>query len=565
VRLVPLTSTPIAEIKGTRYAKLYRARGLAYETLGAFEQARADLEAALEVARGDSDQPSEWQALVDLGKLWASRDYSQTGGYFQHALELARLLSNPTTLAHSLNRVGNWYTNVERTLDALRCHQEALAIFQSLNDRRGLAQTLDLLGLTHLLSGDPVQSAAHYRGSVALFEALDDRQGLASSLAFLAMCGVNYVTDSVVPAAMNVAECQQDAERATKIAREIGWRAGEAFGTVLSSYCLAAQGQCGQALALIQRGLEIAEEIEHRQWMSLAHRNLGALYLDLLALPMARHHFEQALALAKEIGSLYLTQVATSYLISTAVLEQEYVQADALLDAEYHPDLPMQTLAQRGLWRGRAELALAQKEPDLALQITNRLMDSAKNMDGRDTGAIPYLAKLQGEALAALGRWAEAEATLRAALTVTYAQGAIRLLWQLHMALGKVLQSQRRYKEATDAWSHARRIVNEVAATVPDLAMRDNFVRRATALLPQRRVTSLQVASQTYGGLTRREREVAALIVQGRSNREIAEALVLGERTVESHVSSILAKLGFATRAQIAVWAVEIGLARRDG
>jgi non-specific serine/threonine protein kinase len=58
---------------------------------------------------------------------------------------------------------------------------------------------------------------------------------------------------------------------------------------------------------------------------------------------------------------------------------------------------------------------------------------------------------------------------------------------------------------------------------------------------------------------------VAALIAEGRSNREIAEALVLGERTVESHVSSILAKLGFTKRAQIAVWAVEIGLARGDG
>ena len=63
-------------------------------------------------------------------------------------------------------------------------------------------------------------------------------------------------------------------------------------------------------------------------------------------------------------------------------------------------------------------------------------------------------------------------------------------------------------------------------------------------------------------GLTAREREVAALIAEGRSNREIADALVVGERTVETHVSNVLAKLGFTSRAQVAAWAVEHRLTR---
>jgi non-specific serine/threonine protein kinase len=54
--------------------------------------------------------------------------------------------------------------------------------------------------------------------------------------------------------------------------------------------------------------------------------------------------------------------------------------------------------------------------------------------------------------------------------------------------------------------------------------------------------------------LTRREREVARLIAQGLSNREIADALVVTERTVEGHVSNILAKLDFRSRSQIAAW-----------
>jgi DNA-binding NarL/FixJ family response regulator len=66
---------------------------------------------------------------------------------------------------------------------------------------------------------------------------------------------------------------------------------------------------------------------------------------------------------------------------------------------------------------------------------------------------------------------------------------------------------------------------------------------------------------ENYGGLTPREREVAALIGQGRSNRNIAEALVVSVRTVETYVTRILSKLGFDSRVQIATWAVEKGLA----
>ncbi len=60
--------------------------------------------------------------------------------------------------------------------------------------------------------------------------------------------------------------------------------------------------------------------------------------------------------------------------------------------------------------------------------------------------------------------------------------------------------------------------------------------------------------------LSPREEEVAALVARGLSNREIAKLLFIGERTVESHVQSILNKLGFHTRTQIAAWAVAEGL-----
>jgi predicted ATPase/DNA-binding CsgD family transcriptional regulator len=57
--------------------------------------------------------------------------------------------------------------------------------------------------------------------------------------------------------------------------------------------------------------------------------------------------------------------------------------------------------------------------------------------------------------------------------------------------------------------------------------------------------------------LTRRETEIAHLVAQGLSNKEIAATLVIAQRTAEGHIEHILSKLGFTSRAQVAVWVLE--------
>jgi DNA-binding CsgD family transcriptional regulator len=69
------------------------------------------------------------------------------------------------------------------------------------------------------------------------------------------------------------------------------------------------------------------------------------------------------------------------------------------------------------------------------------------------------------------------------------------------------------------------------------------------------------VQAERANPLTPREREVAALVARGLSNRAIAGELVITEATAERHIGNVFAKLGLGSRAQLAIWAHEYGLA----
>jgi DNA-binding CsgD family transcriptional regulator/tetratricopeptide (TPR) repeat protein len=562
--------------------RLYRLRGQAHETLGDFEQARLDYETTLRMARrhvGASAErvsiPSppttdlsardslhgEWQALMDLGYLWAQRDYAQAGTYFQQALELARGMDDPITLAHTLNRLGNWHVNIEQPREALHYHQEALTLFQQAHDSQGIAQTYDLLGMTATLGGDLLQASAYYQQAIALFRELDDRQGLASSLPTLMVLGEGggYESETMVSATTSFAESLHFGELALQTAREIGQRPAEAYALFMLAHYLGPHGEYARALEAAQASLALAEQIEHHEWLTGAHWVSGALYLDLLALPEALASLEQALVLAHEVGSWNWIRIVSGFLAPVYLLQQDLTKAESILTAALEPDAPMQTIGQRLVWAARAELALARSDPGLVLDITERLIASAANLSDEDV--IPRLWKLSAEALAALGRVAEAEAQLRAAQEAASAQGLRPLLWRISITLGRFYQNWRRLEEAEQAFSSARTIIEELAANLPDEDLRQGFLFQATAMLPQKRAhTPDRTAKQAHGGLTAREREVAALISQGKINREIAEELVVSERTVESHVSNIMFKLSVQSRRQIRDWAVEKGL-----
>src|SRR5262245_30104106 len=80
------------------------------------------------------------------------------------------------------------------------------------------------------------------------------------------------------------------------------------------------------------------------------------------------------------------------------------------------------------------------------------------------------------------------------------------------------------------------------------------------AVVARKLTRSLIAPADTAGALTPRERQILALVAQGRSNRDIASTLAISERTARTHVSNVLTKLGLASRTQAALWAVREGL-----
>jgi NarL family two-component system response regulator LiaR len=112
-------------------------------------------------------------------------------------------------------------------------------------------------------------------------------------------------------------------------------------------------------------------------------------------------------------------------------------------------------------------------------------------------------------------------------------------------------------------------LLKDVAAT--DLARAIRGARAGQAQLhpevARRLMQQVTTPRRAEAGaqLTDREREVLRLLAEGRSNKEIARALVVSERTVKGHVSNILGKLGLQDRTQAALFAVRHGLATPTG
>jgi ATP/maltotriose-dependent transcriptional regulator MalT len=197
------------------------------------------------------------------------------------------------------------------------------------------------------------------------------------------------------------------------------------------------------------------------------------------------------------------------------------------------------------------ELAAAFGDRDVADSVYATLLPFADHFESCGSGVVFCYAPISyylGLLAQSLDKPDEARTQLQNAIEFSYRVGAPGIAARAQYALALVIRRE-------DP-KNASELASSAAATAKVLGMLP-LRSRATAL-----VEELMPAATASVPLSRRECEVASLVAQGLSNRRIAEALVVSPRTVESHVQSILTKLDFGSRSQVAAWATANGLAR---
>ena len=541
-------------------AALRRTRGLAHETLGDFAGALADLEAAEAAARAGGDTRDAWQAQLDLGQLWAARDYSRTGAHFAQALALARARDDSAALAASLNRLGNWLVNTGQPVAGVAHHREALSILEKLGDRLGMVETLDLLGMAQAIgTGEMAAGVRDFGRAADLLRALDLPRQLSSSLASRCTTAGPGMCETVGSALWPPAACLRDADEATRLAEGADWTAGQIYADLQAGVTLVASGELGQGLDRLGRALDMAITIDHRQWIAAAHIFLGQAHVLVLAPGVARDHLQIALATALDLGSDWWIAVSTAYLAPAHLQDGDSAGAEGALAALLAPDaavaLARGALQERRLAWAWSEVRLAEDRPVEALALADALLASAPGV-----GPIPALLTVRGEALLALARHEEAARVLDDAVRGANAGYERPRLWRIHAARAALCHARGQQLEARRAVEDARAAIEDLAAAVPEGPLRDGFRRAALARIPD----LVPIAPAPIGlpfGLTGREAEVLRLVARGLSNSAIADRLSLSRRTVEQHLRHAYDKLGVDNRTAAVRAVVERGLA----
>jgi ATP/maltotriose-dependent transcriptional regulator MalT len=184
------------------------------------------------------------------------------------------------------------------------------------------------------------------------------------------------------------------------------------------------------------------------------------------------------------------------------------------------------------------------------------------DLSNATTTSNTCLARHLGDAAVLLGDRPAARAYYMQALE---AAGKIRFRPELaltHVRLAELLFMEVGAAARSEALEHLDVAIPELR----DMKMQPTL-ERAVALheqyAPAR--TRVRVAQSASDTLTAREREIARLLADGLSNRDIAQRLVISDATAEVHVKHILSKLGFRSRSQVAVWFSQQWPAARDG
>lgn len=297
--------------------------------------------------------------------------------------------------------------------------------------------------------------------------------------------------------------------------QELDDKSGIAWQQIWLAWANLAQRDFSGVNSLARPAFAMQQELGDDFGASVALAPLGEMEYLQGNLEQAKAIFEESLALAQEAGALYTVGRRLTRLGQIAHVENDLGQATALIREG------LMVCLNSGDYSG-VTMAMA------ALASIVKQTESRKA--AKLLGAVSTLREVTGTAM-----------------------------WYFDL-----IEYERTLSGVRSLLDEER--FNQALMEGRDMSLEEAIKYALESSVQQSRITvTRQAAKQAFSELTAREREVAALLAGGKSNREIAEAMTVRVKTVETYVTRILNKLGFDSRVQVAVWAVEKGLGPPGG
>ena len=360
-----------------------------------------------------------------------------------------------------------------------------------------------LIGRAQLtLPSDPAATEPLARAGLELCRAAGDQ--------FWTAAGLNLLSEIAVHTG-RPDEAETLSREAISIAEIAGDRWNEGWALVIGAAVAGLRGRMREAAELAGASVGVMRAIDHRWGVARAQLGLGDLARTRGDYADAHRRYTEALVILREIDARPeiarclsgLGRVATD--LGATALAREHL-AESLR-------LSRNTGARIGVARGLesfAALAVREGEDERAVLL------AAASTALREAGGLPPLPGARAE---------------------------------------RYLVPARRRGDQVVARLWARGLAMSAEAAI-GLALGPSATAAPPAAAP-----AAAAATAPPSSLTPRELEIAALVTCGRSNKAIAEELVISPATVARHIANIMAKLGFRSRAQIAAWTADRGLA----
>jgi len=477
---------------------------------------------------------------------WIAQLQGDMEAAFAHARTAIKLLESEPPgpeLAMAYCSLSRLYMLTRRPHDSIDWSEKALHLADALGDEDVRANTLQNIGMSLVQLGETRRGTVHLEQALDLAKRAGPHRTVAR--AYINLGFILYAAGQL--------------KRAAEIAREMIAFEHEydiVPGTEWSILGIAQMrlGQWDQAHESLDRGIRVGELVEPAARL-FAIPEKAELLLRQGRLEEARR-LESVLPACEKHGVFWNLGNLSSALARTRLALGDTSQAVAIMDRcvaawrEIGPLVSTEPALSSGV-----EVYLRAGRADSA----HELLDALATIAGRADSpfSLAHYDDTRGLFAAHEGRHAKAAEHFR--------QAAAR--WQAMDAPFEEAVARRRLAESLlltgDAAAHedarhelgeARAVFEHLGAPL-ELAAADALIENY-GLAPQ----PTRTARARKGDLTPRERQVIALIAQGDSNRQIAEALTISEKTAEIHVGNILGKLGLTSRAQAAVYAVEHGL-----